>query len=196
MSRMPGDWRHSLMAMDGEHGCRDQVDDGIQVEFLAPPETRGFLAVARSQADLIRRVSPDLVLTYNWGAIETVLGARFAGHRGLVHHEEGFGADEVLRPHRRRSWVRRGLLRRSVVIVPSATLMGIANREWRVPSKFLRHLPNGVDLQRFRPGRDRGDGRGQGAEENVIIGHVGGLRPEKNQALLLRAFACMEPRDR
>ena len=50
-------------------------------------------------------------------------------------------------------------------------------------------------MQRFRPGRGRGGGAGQGAGE-VFIGHVGGLRSEKNQALLLRALACMEHRDR
>ena len=149
-----------------------------------------MLGMARAMAGRMRALSPDLVLTYNWGAVETVLAARLVGHRALVHHEDGFGPAEVERRLRRRNWARRWLLRRvQGVIVPSRVLQGIAAREWGVRGRLLHYLPNGVDLRRFQPAREpRGD--------PVVIGHVGGLRPEKNQALLLSALAQMRHRDR
>ncbi len=180
MTRMPKGWRHTVVAMDGDTGCRDRV--GEEVEVLEPPRGRGW-RVARSMAALMRDLSPDLVLTYNWGAIETVLGARWCG-QAVVHHEDGFGVEERLRRLRRRSWARRWLLGRcAAVIVPSATLLGIAAKEWGLREN-LHHLPNGVDLERFRPAGERREGP-------VVVGHVGQLRREKNQALLLSAVAQM-----
>lgn len=182
MARMPVAWRHSVVAMDGDTGCRDQVGGEVAVEVLEPPRGRGW-RVARSMGLLMRDRSFDLVLTYNWGAIETVLGARWCG-QAVVHHEDGFGVEERVRRLRRRSWARRWLLGRcAAVIVPSATLLGIAGSEWGL-RKNLHHLPNGVDLERFRPAGERGAGP-------VVVGHVGQLRREKNQALLLTAVAQM-----
>jgi glycosyltransferase involved in cell wall biosynthesis len=67
-------------------------------------------------------------------------------------------------------------------------------RRWRQPKNRVCYLPNGVDLERFRPapapapepvGRHAPEGR------PVVIGHVAHLRPEKNQRLLLAAMARM-----
>ena len=191
MQRMPSEWRHSVVAMDAQFSCGALVSAEIEWHLQQPPGPRGFLGMARAMAGRIRELSPDLVLTYNWGAFETVLAARLAGHPALVHHEDGFGPTEVERRLRRRNWARRCLLRRvQGVIVPSRLLHGIAAREWGVQDRLLHYLPNGVDLRRFRPAarEPRGD--------PVVIGHVGGLRPEKNQALLLCAMARMRHRDR
>ena len=41
----------------------------------------------------------DLVLSYNWGAIDGVMARRAVpkGAPPLVHHEDGFNADEAAR---------------------------------------------------------------------------------------------------
>lgn len=169
--------RHVVLAMDDCTAALAQLPPGIAVAVAAPPPRGGMLSTVRRLRHFLRAQDPALVLTYNWGAIEAALAARMLG-LPLVHHEDGFLPDEAQRRLRRRSLMRRWLLRTVPVLVPSAVLAGIAAREWRL--RNLHHLPNGVDLQRFRPVPDPG---GQ-----LVVGTVGGLRPEKDHDTLLRAL--------
>src|SRR5690606_37426288 len=81
------------------------------------------------------------------------------------------------------------------VVVPSATLMEIAHTAWALPSRKLMQIPNGVDLQRFRGEAGRRDPLPGGICDpgDIVIGTVAPLRPEKNVARLLRAFARLAP---
>ena len=197
-------FRHTIVALDGNFGCRERLaglQDGI-VAYEDPPK-RGWLGgnVLRF-AHLIDRVRPDLVLTYNWGAIEAVVGARVAGGRPLIHVEDGFGPEEA-----------RGLLRRRVafrrivlpfarkVVVPSHRLARIAAERWRVPETKLVLVPNGIDLEHFQPveleSRVRRDELREqwGARAiDCVIGTVARLRPEKGLDLLLASFATLRAR--
>jgi len=178
MARLGPTFRHVVMAMDGRCEARDQLPAGHAVEFVAAPARGGLLATVRRLRRWLAASKPDLVLTYNWGAIEAVLAARSL-HLPLVHHEDGFLPDEALRRLRRRNWLRAWALRAVPVIVPSLVLRDIAAREWALAN--IHHLPNGVDLRRFAPG----------AADPHLVGTVGGLRPEKDHNTLLRAFATL-----
>jgi len=175
----PG-YRHVVMAMDGRTDAAARLSSSARVELAPPPPRRGFLANVRAARAWLAAQRPDLVLTYNWGAIETVVAARRLGVP-LVHHEDGFGPEEAVTRLKRRSWLRRLVLRATPVIVPSAVLHGIALHEWRLGAAFVHHLPNGVDLARFRPSPP--------PLLDVVVGTVGGLRGEKDHDTLLRAFA-------
>ena len=75
-------------------------------------------------------------------------------------------------------------------VVPSQTLLDLATRRFGIPAAKVRFIPNGVDTSRFRPGRDRTWRRELGlTDEQIVIGTVGRLRPEKNLGLLLEAVA-------
>lgn len=186
LQRLGGDYRHVVMAMDGNTEAMAQLAPGIAVELVPAPARASFLATVHRQRRWLREQRPDLVLTYNWGAIETSTAARSLG-LPLVHHEDGFLPNEATRRLRRRSWLRRIVLRRTPVIVPSLLLQRIATSEWRLPPANVHHLPNGVDLARFRP-RPAGE-----APVGAVIGTVGGLRPEKDYSTLLRAVAALPP---
>lgn len=182
MDLLPAPHRHTVIAMDGRTGCAPRVRRAT-LALLPPPPRAGFLATGRAMAERITELRPDLVLTYNWGAIEAVLGCRLAGQRALIHHEEGFGIEESERLLRRRAWARRVLLRRAAaVVVPSNVLREVAMRTWRLPASLARHLPNGVDADRFVPRTRTGDGP-------VTIGCVAHFRPEKDVPALVEAFA-------
>jgi glycosyltransferase involved in cell wall biosynthesis len=184
MGMMPAGTRHSILAMNGGYQFVTQVPDGVEVETLSAPPDRSFHGMGNFMADLLREKRPDAVMTYNWGSIEMVLGARRARFTPLIHHEDGFGPEESDRYLLRRIWIRRFLLRTATAVaVPSNTLRDLAIRRWRVPSARVHYLPNGVDLERFTPGAR------MGGDSPLIIGHVGHLRPEKNQRLLIEAFA-------
>ncbi|MCB9871831.1 MAG: glycosyltransferase [Planctomycetes bacterium] len=182
MGMLPSDVRHSVVSMDGSYRSCQQAPAGVQVVALEQPPRLGLLAMGRYMRRVLAEQRPDAVMTYNWGAIEMLLGARGSGIP-LIHHEDGFGPEEADRLLRRRTWIRRLLLRRAAAVaVPSRVLEEIALTRWRVPRARVHYLPNGVDLQRFHP-VERDPGR------RVVVGHVGHLRPEKNQTLLLTAFA-------
>ena len=182
MGRMPKGTRHSILAMDGRSGCLERVPGGVEVKLLPTPGALSFFAMSGYMRKLLEREAPDAVMTYNWGAIEMVLGARRGGFSKVIHHEDGFGLEEARRRLRRRNWIRRLLLRKvAAVAVPSKVLAGLAIETWRVPSDKLHYLPNGVDLDRFRPAAEK--------SSPPVVGHVGHLRPEKQQSLLITAFA-------
>ncbi len=186
VARLGQGWRHEIVALDGDTAAAAQLPAGIDCELLPRPERRPFLAAVRGFAALLAARKADLLLTYNWGAIECVAAARWQGLRAHVHHEDGFGPAEQLRRLRRRNWLRRVVLgRASATIVPSLRLLAIGRREWGLGERLV-HLPNGVDAERFRPAVSRP------ASPVLTIGTVGGLRAEKDQATLLRAVAAMQ----
>jgi glycosyltransferase involved in cell wall biosynthesis len=179
--------RHVIQAMDGCTDAKAQLPVGLDVRFAPPPPRGGFHKTVRAQRVFFAKEQPDLVLTYNWGAIESVNAAR---HERLprVHHEDGFGPEETQRRLRRRNWMRWWVLSLSgavPVIVPSQVLQGIALAEWGLGSGNVHHLPNGVDLARFRPAS-------RTPSTEFVVGTVGGLRAEKDQAMLLHAMERLD----
>ena len=181
MERMGPAVRHVVMAMDGNTDALRLLPKAVACEAMAPPPRAGFVRSMRQQARILRTLGPDLLVTCNWGAVETVAAARMLRLQAHVHHEDGFGPGEAARRFVRRNLMRRALLRNVRVLVPSHTLAEVARTEWGL-GPGLAVLPNGVDLQRFAPAA-----RAPGSD--LVIGTVGGLRAEKDQATLLRAFA-------
>lgn len=183
--------RHTILALWGNYGASEYIDRRIRVECPAPPARTHLFPYVRELRKIIRSHNPDLLLTYNWGAIDAVLGARMAGFRPIVHHECGFGTEEAVTLKLRRVLARRVLLRRTfAVAVTSRTLRDISIQQFKVPPDKVRWIRTGVDGERFRPGLSRDWRRQAGVrDDELLFGFVGGLRPEKNLQLLLRAFA-------
>src|SRR3546814_9280543 len=135
----------------------------------------------------------DLVLTYNWGAFDSVMANyRFRGPP-LVHHEDGFNEDEAEQLKTRRNLYRRlGLSAAYRLVVPSERLERIARTAWAQPPERLARIPNGIPVRDFArsptddaiPGLRLRDGE-------IVIGTVAGLRAVKNLPRLVRAFAAM-----
>jgi glycosyltransferase involved in cell wall biosynthesis len=139
----------------------------------------------------LRQFRPDMLVTYNWGAMDWCISNRIAPLARHVHIEDGFGPEERQSQLRRRVWGRRLALsgNNSVVVVPSQSLARLARESWKIPSTNLRYVPNGVDCARFQGGMERASGP-------LVIGTVAALRPEKNLARLIRlfgAFAAQRP---
>lgn len=171
---------HTILSLDGRLEAASRLDGSAPVTLLAGPVARDAMAA------LLRRRRPDLLLTYNWGAIEWAVANAFGPRVRHVHAEDGFGVEEAVRRKARRGWFRRvALVAADRVVVPSDTLADIARREWWVPAGRLRRIDNGIDLRRFTPPAEAPPGR------EVVIGTVAPLRPEKNLSRLLRAFAAI-----
>lgn len=141
----------------------------------------------------------DLILSYNWGAMDAVaahwLYGRALGLAPLVHHEDGFNQDEIVQLDPRRNLYRRLALRGAeTLVVPSRRLEAIALGEWRVPPAQLRRIANGIDLAVFdqRPSPDALPGLVK-QPGDLWLGTMAGLRAVKNLPRLVRAFAKMPP---
>lgn len=185
-------YRHTLVALDDNFAAGRTLADHLEVTLL--PGRRPAENVLRAvweNAAALRRHRPDLLLTYNWGAIEWAMAARLGQAARHLHFEAGFGTEEADRQIRRRVLFRRWALARcDGVVVPSHTLADLARRVWRLPGARVIHLPDGIAVERFAaPGAD-GVARRAG---ELIVGTVAPLRPEKNIGRLLRVFASLAP---
>lgn len=191
-----------LSAVPDALAARDAIDPAIRVDFPrdAAPSLRGKPGLARYDRLSCYMAGFDLVLSYNWGAMD-VVGARrlFAATRSLpplIHHEDGFNEDEAVKQNPKRVWFRRlALPTADRLIVPSHRLENIARQTWWQPEARLERIPNGIrlptDAELASPVPIPGIAAGPG----LIIGTVAGLRPVKNLARLVRIFAAGAPGD-
>lgn len=187
--------RHTIIALDGKFRARSHLDAELAVEYLAPGIHRLSLpGRVRAIRSVLRERRPDLLLTYNWGAIEWALANRLRPLCRHFHLESGFGPEEATRQIRRRVWLRRLALGNiSGLIVPSRTLAEIAKDVWRIDPRKINLIRNGVNVENFARAPDRTvlpafDKR----DDEVIVGTIAPLRAEKNLDRLLRVFARLD----
>jgi glycosyltransferase involved in cell wall biosynthesis len=180
-------WRHLILAMDADTACAARLDAGLDVSFPDIPVRKGHLLANRAAfRAALASLRPDVLVTSNWGSIEWAL-ANFPTRVRHVHMEDGFGPEEQSRQIPRRVWTRRIALRRAEILVPSRNLERIARELWRLPERRVHYVPNGIDLPRFAAPRGS-------AAAIPLIGTVAALRPEKNVARLIDAFALLRAR--
>ncbi len=197
LMNLMGDRAHHtiLSAVPDALGARDAIDPNIAVDFPrdAPP-LHGKPSLPRYR-DLVRYMADyDLVLSYNWGAMDGVMAHRLhrRGLPHLIHHEDGFNEDESVRRNWKRNLFRRAALKHALgVVVPSTALQRIAAEEWRASRVHL--IRNGIDVAAYGdgpalpiPGFERREGE-------VVIGTVAGLRKVKDLPRLVRAVASLPP---
>ena len=186
LARLHGErYRHTVIALDGKNDMMGRLE-GLPVTYHDMPfdKRKAFEAFLRFR-DTLRALRPEVLFTYNWGAIEWALVNRLDGIARHMHVEDGFGPEEATRQLGRRVWTRRLALsgKNTSVVLPSRNLERIARETWKLPSRKVRFIPNGVDCTRFAvAGRDR-------QRRPVVIGTVASLRREKNIGRLIQAFA-------
>ena len=192
------DVEHVVVPMDGRSGAAALFSPGMNARVRLPPaERRKTLLYGLWLRPFLRELAPDLLVTYNWGAIDAVIASRLDLSYPVVHCEDGFLPDEARRRKLRRRLTRFVLLNTvHATVVPSRTLAGIAGREYGIRRSRLEFIPNGVDLERFTPGRDHSWRRSFGIPDGaLVVGSLGGLRAEKDLGVLLRAFAMAKTPD-
>jgi glycosyltransferase involved in cell wall biosynthesis len=188
-----------LSAVPGALGARDAIDPRIAAAFPgddAAPSLIGRPGPARYWRLARYMAGFDLVLSYNWGAMDGVAARRlYAGAMRLprlVHHEDGFNADELVRQKPARVHFRRAMLGAAYrTVVPSERLDQIARKIWRQPARRVQRIANGIALDRYvvLPEADAIPGFRR-APGDVVVGTMAGLRGVKNLPRLVRAFAA------
>ena len=101
-------FEHVVVSVDGNLDAARLSDGGIRLRQAVTRKGRGLsLAGLRALRKVLREERPDLLLTYNWGAIEWALADRFRPICRHLHVVDGFGPEEALRQLPRRVWLRR-----------------------------------------------------------------------------------------
>lgn len=193
--------RHSIVsAAPNMLSARAAIAPEIDVDFPDAPPFAGRPGLARFRALARFMADYDLVLSYNWGAMDGVMAhrlfARSMGLPPLIHHEDGFNADEAggLKPQRN-LYRRIALARAQALVVPSARLEAIARRTWMQPARKVHLIRNGIDVGRYAtapeadaiPALQRSPGK-------LLVGTLAGLRAVKNIPRLVRAVAVHRER--
>lgn len=179
---------HDMVIGDpAANGARADIDPGLAVRFLDGPVLRGrptsgmLLALGRLMQHY------DLVLGFGWGAINGAMAHRLLRRveqlPPLIHHEDGFAAEEAVARNSTRNLYRRiALAGAYALVVPSNRLAHIAQQEWHIRAERVHQIPNGIETAAYTvrpplsviPGLV-GDGR-------LIVGTVA----EPGQAAYLR----------
>lgn len=194
--------RHTIVSgVPDALSARDAIAKGVSYDVAQdPPPLTGRPSVARFEAiaKFMRRF--DLVLSYNWGAIDAVMAKRaFAKNTPpIVHHEDGFNHDEARRLKPQRTLYRRlAFGAATAVVVPSLTLEQIAAKQWKLAPPKLHRIANGIATALYArqpdpkaiPALKREPGE-------VVVGALAGLRPVKNLPALVRAVGGCSARIR
>jgi L-malate glycosyltransferase len=187
--------RHSVLsAVPDALAARDAINSDVRVDFPTDaPSLTGGPSVARYQAlaQYMRRF--DLVLTYNWGAMDAVMARRLnpEGTPPLVHHEDGFNSDEASKLKWERNLFRRiALPTAHAIALPSTRLEHIALNIWKQPQDKVVRIGNGINTTLYRAKPDPRALPGLNTKPGeVVVGTIAGLREVKNLPLLVRAVA-------
>jgi len=189
---------HTLVSGEPDQlAAKAHLDPAIKVRFPNDfPSLTGLPTPGRLVA-IAQALKPyDLVLTYNWGAMDVVMAHTVFGEAlglpPLIHHEDGFNEDEVDQLKSRRNWYRRIALGRThALVVPSSLLEGIAQQKWKQPPQRIRRIPNGIDTAAFARKPNSKSFRVIKREGERWVGTLAGLRAVKQLPMLVKACASL-----
>jgi L-malate glycosyltransferase len=189
--RMINHWgdraEHIIAAHDGKYTARGLLESEHDVTIAQDLPFKNLWRLGR----YLRAAPVDLICTYNWGAMDVLLANRLFAQRPLVHHDEGFGADEAVTQNAKRVLYRRLAYPGAAKIVTvSRNLQRIAADIWKQPDKRITYLPNGIDVDAFSlaPKADVIPGFTRRPNE-VIVGTVARINEIKNLPLMVEAVA-------
>ncbi|MBF9150544.1 glycosyltransferase family 4 protein [Novosphingobium jiangmenense] len=191
---------HIVSAQPGAMGAKALIDRNVTARFpFGFPPLAGKLGIARLRQLARAMQGFDLILTYNWGAMDACMAhAIFAPTMNLaplVHHEDGFNADEAGGLKTSRNWYRRiALARASALMVPSRQLEDIALTVWHQPRARVQRIANGIDTALYaRKPKPDVLPRVVKRPGEKWLGTLAGLRAVKNLPRMVRAMKELPP---
>jgi glycosyltransferase involved in cell wall biosynthesis len=191
---------HDLLLGDASaRAATAGLDPAVPVRVLEKPRLYGAPSPVKLFALARLMTRYDLVLSFNWGAMDGVMAHRLF-HRflrlpPLIHHEDGFNADEAVARNPARNRYRQIALGSArALVVPSNELAHIAAVEWHQKAEKVHQIPNGIDVSAYSGRRPPSAIPGLVPDGRLIVGTLAGLRPVKNLRRMVRAVAPMKDR--
>src|SRR5262249_41441607 len=140
---------------------------------------------------LLRASQPQIVHTRNIGTMDCTAVAMLAGIRTRIHGEHGWDTHDPDGTSRKYLAIRRTLGRIvSGFVTVSADLERWLTKRVGVPLHKVRRICNGVDTERFVPGRERTAPASQNnlTDTSVVLGSVTRFSEIKDPLNAVRAF--------
>ncbi|MES2900224.1 MAG: TIGR03088 family PEP-CTERM/XrtA system glycosyltransferase [Pseudomonadota bacterium] len=183
VNRMPAHkYRHAIVCLTGYTDFAERITrKDVTLHALNKAPGLG-LGTHADFYQLLRRLKPAILHTYNLSAIEYSVTAALAGVPVRIHAEHGRDAGDPQGLNRKHNLLRRLMAPFIDRFIPVSrdlqdwliTVVGIARNKTLL-------INNGVDTARFAPA--------QQAPSEFVVGTVGRLQDVKNQAGLVDAFA-------
>ena len=161
--------------------------DGHRVTVVPAPGLSTYVRAPRLER-WFRNLRPDIVHTHSGTWLKAVRAARRAGVPAVIHTEHGLFDPE---PWYGAALRRLAARHTDAVVAVSKPLRDVLVHQNGLDPKMVHVIPNGVDVDRFRPGPRAANLRQRLGitEGRLLIGTVGRLAPVKNHEMLLDAFA-------
>lgn len=189
----PRRFRHLVLCVEDFSDFRNRIQrDDVEVVALHRSKT-GTHAMRQTLFRLFRQHRPVIVHSRNQSGLDALLPAWLAQVPVRVHGEHGWDVDNVDGTQRKAAILRRlhsPLVNRYVTV--SRDLARFLTERIGISPSRITTICNGVDTAQFHPGPPAHDlplPHGFLGADTVCIGAVGRLRPIKDQATLLAAFA-------
>ncbi len=186
-------YRHVVICLEGFGALRQQIADP-DVACLALDKKAGkdwgcYFRLWKS----LRRLKPDLVHTYNFGALDAAPVAKLAGVRRVLHAERGRDANDPNGESRKYRNLRRWLAPfTDRYLAVSRDLQGWLTEKVGIDPSRIVCIPNGIDATSYVVAPEKKRARpllgAFAPPESVVIGTVGRLDPVKDQKGLISAF--------
>jgi L-malate glycosyltransferase len=184
-------YQHIILSLDGNNQAFQWVkaDNVERVEFH---KDESFSQYLRELYREIKHASPDLLMTYNWGATDAVWLGRLVQVKKIIHHEHGFSIEEAEKTMWKRDICRFIIYRMVSALVTVSTNLKISlqKKYWLSGNRVLL-IPNGIDSDYYSSDncmRQEMRKELQFDEDDFVIVFSGRLDPVKNFELLLDVF--------
>jgi len=176
-------FRHCIISINGNLDASSHIRDDIDVEYITPKRQRFYPLAIYSIYKMIRKISPNILIGYEWGAIDWVLVNNLFRCSPTIMTVEGFEDSELFVQNNKRLLIRRMLYPKCKrVVVCSKTLYEIAQKYWNLHPPKLLYIPNGIDCSRFTP-------KAASNKDGIVkLGIVASLIKLKNHKKLLNCL--------
>ena len=190
----PAKYRHAIVCLTDYTAFADKITrPGVGLYALHKPPGPGLGTHVRLW-QLLRRLRPTILHTYNLSAIEYALTATVAGVPVRVHAEHGRDLSDPTGANRKHNLLRRLMTPFIDTFIPVSKDL----RHWlqtviRVPQSKNLLINNGVDTDQFRPATNTtaasaAAGGDMSGDATFTVGTVGRIQDIKNHRGLVLAF--------
>jgi sugar transferase (PEP-CTERM/EpsH1 system associated) len=182
-------FRHIILCLATSGESRVLLPPDVEIHEMNKAAGNSILFLLRLSRKL-RSLRPDVVHTRNWGGIDGIMAAKFAGIQSVIQGEHGWAMDDPEGLNKRRLIARRYLSR----WVQEFTCVSRHIERWLIDEVGIRRpinqIYNGVDTTVFYPADgDLRIRKGLGISEKAfVLGVVSRLDPIKEHPTLLAAF--------
>ena len=124
-------YQHDILSLDGDNRALRWIKTNNirEIKFC---KDKNFIRFLTKLYKELKKSSPDLLMTYNWGGTDAIWMGRIAGIKNIIHHEHGFSIEEAQTTLPQRDIARFVLYRMASHLVTVSSKLGSS-----IQSKYL-----------------------------------------------------------